>query len=316
MSLFDIYSKQKNGYPNSYQYNIVPKKVRTQIYHIWNDFFNQQYFEGQFKSDFYFTINKILCREEGVKSLHFNSMFITDSNPEYQVEHYFDNLQDTDVDKILNVVHVVFTVIELTPDYFKEQTRLHINFNYSATEAIDDLNNRFKENGIGYQYLQRNIVRIDNDLLHDATIKETVYLLSNTDFANANQEFLCALEHFRHKRNQECLNECLKSFETTMKIICHHNHWEFANTDTAKNLINVLLKNNFLHNYHESQLNAMKQLLESQIPTIRNKNSAHGQGIEKRLVPDSLATLMLYVTGATIRFFVQTQNDSVAQLPK
>ncbi len=101
----------------------------------------------------------------------------------------------------------------------------------------------------------------------------------------------------------------MKAFESTMKIISSKNKFEYEENYTAKLLINVLLKNNFLPNYHESQLSAIKQLLEGSIPTIRNKNGGHGKGISKISVPDSLANYMLYITGATIRLLVETQID-------
>lgn len=56
-------------------------------------------------------------------------------------------------------------------------------------------------------------------------------------------------------------------------------------------------------------MNAIKQLLEGSIPTVRNKNSAHGAGNTTIVVPDYLANYMLYLTGATIRLLVDTQNN-------
>ncbi len=309
MTVFNIYSKQKNGSPENYRYDIIPRKLRNQIAFIWKDFFYQDNLGSVYRKEFYYAIFSALCREHGVKLLHHDVLITTNKDPEYQVEQYFERFQDTNVDNILDVIHVVFTVISKVPKYIKEQIRYDFKFTYTANDAINDLNTRFRENGIGYQYLEDKIVRIDNEILHNATINGTINLINNEEYRNANLEFLKAIDHHRYNRNQECLNECAKSFESIMKIICHKNKWHFSNTDGSRNLISILIKNNFLSSYNESQLNALRQLLEGQIPTIRNKNSAHGQGIEERNVTDSLATMMLYITGATIVFLVQTQNE-------
>lgn len=44
-------------------------------------------------------------------------------------------------------------------------------------------------------------------------------VLSDKRYKGASQEFLAANEHYRHGRYKECLNDCLKAFESTMKII-------------------------------------------------------------------------------------------------
>lgn len=150
---------------------------------------------------------------------------------------------------------------------------------------------------------------LKNKLLHSETIRPALLLLTDPEFINANEEFLSAHEHFRYNRNKECLNECLKAFETTMKIICMKNQWSFKESDTAKSLIKNLIDNKFLPGYHENQLSAIRQQLESTIPTIRNKNGGHGQGVRKIIVSKSLAKYMLYSTSATICLLVEIQRE-------
>ena len=50
---------------------------------------------------------------------------------------------------------------------------------------------------------------------------EALALLGTEEYAEANAEFLKALEHYRKGETKECLTECLKAFETTMKAICN-----------------------------------------------------------------------------------------------
>lgn len=305
MGIFNTYSKGLKGLPDVYTYDNIEQKVRNQVFHIWNDFFKQQCFEplvDTARKEIYETI----CKEEGVKLLISGGYFSANEDCKNQVEGYFEGLKDTA--KILDAIQITFYYMELLEKLTIEHNP-YFPIPYSVGQAIKDLNHRFRENGIGYEYSNGKILRIDHKLLHQETIRPTLSLLSEKKFKNANDEFLKAHEHYKHKRNQECLNESLKAFESTIKIICKENNWTFNQTDTAKPLINILLTNNFLPSYNESSLNALKQLLEGTVPTVRNKNSAHGAGNTSIIVPDFLANYMLYITGATIRLLVDTQNE-------
>lgn len=305
MATFPTYSKSKNERPDNFQYDNIPDKLKVQIYHIWNDFFVQKCLSIDFRREVIQHIHDTLLKETGKKALYFNGIY-NDKNPARQIEKYFD--EQTDTDAILDVIHIMFFFIEEAQIAAVEHDP-YIRIPYSADEAINDLNTRFKENGVGYQFTNGKIIRLDNELLHQETVITSLQLLSDTDYLNANDEYIKAHEHYRFKRNQECLNECLKAFESTMKIICTKNNWVYKETDTAKPLINLLLTKNFMPSYNESYLSALRQLLESNIPTIRNKNSGHGAGIKKVNVPDHLANFILYVTGATIKLLVDTQKE-------
>lgn len=305
MSIFETYSKRMKGLPDIYKYDNIPTKLKNQIFHIWNDFFEENDFRIDLKKLTRQYIYKAIKKEEGVKVLFSGGQW-TDTDPAYQVEKFFDEISSTD--KILDVIEITFYNLKILEEISKE-TNPYINITYPLSGAINDLNRRFRENGIGYEYVNGKIIRVDNSLLHSGTIQQTLNLLLDPDFKNVNDEFLKAHEHFRSKRNHECLNDCLKAFESTMKIICNKNGWKYKETDTSKSLINILLSNNFLNNYHESHLSAIRQLLEGNVPMIRNKHSGHGSGIKTINIPDFLATYMLYVSGATIRFLVETQQD-------
>lgn len=114
-----------------------------------------------------------------------------------------------------------------------------------------------------------------------------------------------AHEHYRHGRNKECLTECLKAFESTMKVICTEKSWTFNLGDAAKQLINVCLQNNLIPSYMQNQISGLRSVLESGIPTIRNKTSGHGQGQTPQKVEDEMARYGLNLTGANIIFLVE-----------
>jgi len=147
------------------------------------------------------------------------------------------------------------------------------------------LNSRFREHGIGYQLESGNIVRVDSQLVHSEVVKPAFYLLSHQRFAGANDEFLKAHEHYRHGRASETINECLKAFESVLKIICTAKGWPYRAGDTAQTLLDVVFERGLLPSFLQGEFSGLRSVLESSVPTTRNKTSAHGQGAERKEVP-------------------------------
>lgn len=156
-----------------------------------------------------------------------------------------------------------------------------------ASLAISVLNKRFMENGIGYQFESNEIIRVDSQLIHSETVKPILFYLNNTtEYEGTRAEFLSAHKHYREGYYKESLNDCLKSFESIMKAIHDKKGWAYKQGDTASKLINSCLENNLIPSYLQSQFTSLKTMLETGIPTIRNRNSGHGQGSEIKEVEE------------------------------
>jgi hypothetical protein len=270
----------------------LTEKLKIQIEHIWKNFFNQV--GENSKEEIWEIIHSTLCEEHAKRTL-FESAFGNGVRNSYKVEHYFEKL--TNVEESLDVIEIVFRYIERTPKILKDFRYIDFDGNYKPEQAVSDLNTRFLENGIGYNYQNQNIIRVDNTLLHKEVIIETLQFLSTQTFKNANDEFIKAHEHFRHKRQKECLVDCLKALETTMKIICQENNWHYNKTDTAKKLIETCINNKLIPEFLLSHFSSLRTSLESGVPTIRNKLGGHGQGVTTVTVPDHYASYILYLTG-------------------
>lgn len=302
---FETYSKRNSPKTDTLTYDTISRKLRNQIYHIWNNFFFDNDFDEKLIDQAREEIYDIICAEEGVKSLYFNGHFI-DRDPASQVDSYFENLENTD--KALDTIEVVFYVMSIISKIHLENYQTHRAIQYDFKACVDDLNRRFFENAIGYQYESGKIIRVSSEILHEEVTKKTFEILRGKKFENANEEFLNAHEHFRHGRLKECLNECLKSFESVLKILIKNNGWQYDEKDTAKTLINIALTNRLIPTYLQNSFSGIRAILECAIPTIRNRNSGHGQGPEKIVVPTHLASYMLYLTGATIIFLADSDN--------
>lgn len=312
MAVFNLFSKRQKALrgdvPDVYTYNSLPVPLRVQIVHILSDAlgsrekYHDDWYGGNVRQA-YKTIVDVLCREYGLFELP-----SADRNRRmYLVElaNYF--LEVKDVDKQLDIVELSFRYIDrMTREY---QYLGKQNADECADESIEELNARFKEHGIGFQFVQGEIVRVDSELLHAEVVKPALRLLNDENYQGAQQEFLSAYEHYRHGKNKEALNDCLKSFESTMKAICDKRRWTYAPGATAKALIQVCFEKDLVPAFWQQQLSSLRSLLESSIPTGRNKLSGHGQGTSPTTVPDHLVAYMLHMTASTLVFLTTAEQE-------
>jgi hypothetical protein len=305
MKVYDIYSKRqkilRGKVPDVYQYDDIPNQLRVQIVHIMSDALGKR--ENQQTLDMYKLIHDILCREYGKLSLI--------PKISLRLIDHIDDIRDfilhnEDINQVIDVVELSFRLIDRfyrEPDIIK-LTEPDITLN----DAIEELNIRFREHGVGYQYESGEIIRVDSQIIHAEAVKPVLQLLSDSRFQGANEEFFKAHEHYRHGRYKECLNECLKAFESTMKTICDIQSWSYQPTDTAKKLIDICLQNNLIPAYLQTQFTSLRSNLESGIPTMRNKNAGHGQGSQPITVPQYFAAYQLHMTASTILFLLEAEK--------
>ena len=168
-------------------------------------------------------------------------------------------------------------------------------------EAIADLNHRFLEHGVGYQYVSGKIVRYDSQFLHAQVIKPALDLLQDKRYQGANDEFLKAHEHYRKGEIKDCLADSLSALESTLKTICHKRGWAFQPKDTAKPLLDTCFRNGLIPSFLQSQYSALQSTLESGVPAVRNKLGGHGQGPQVVNVPPHFAAYTLHMTASAIQ---------------
>lgn len=177
------------------------------------------------------------------------------------------------------------------------------------SEAIADLNHRFLEHGVGYQYVSGKIIRIDSQFLHAEVIKPALALLQDKRYQGANDEFLKAHDHYRKGEVKECLANCLKALESTLKAICKIRGWVFQPTDAAKTLLDICFKNDLVPAFLQSHYAALRSTLESGVPPVRNKLGGHGQGPQVITVPPHYAAYALHMTGSAIQFLIESEKN-------
>jgi hypothetical protein len=301
LELFSKRQKRARGeMPDVYVYDKLPPPLRVQIVHIIRDAFGEDGRHTDHVYKAYEFVKETLCREFGV----FELVQYPKSNQE-SVFNFF--LQEESVEHALDVVELCFRYIQFV--IAEDRSYLYnIRRKIEPHDAVAELNERFKEHGVGYQFESGEIIRVDSQFLHAEAVKPTLAVLRDKNFKGANEEFLKAHEHYRHGRYKECLVDALKAFESTMKTICSLRGWPTQPTDTAKNLIAACMSNGLFPAYFDSQFSSIRSLLESGVPTVRNKNGGHGQGAAPVAVPEYLARYTLNLTATTILFMVEAHQ--------
>ena len=247
MPVLDLYSKRqkriRGEVPDVYQHKIIPKELRVQVIHIWGKAFQIPdrkafgVYYPESTAKIYKFIHETLCDEYGCFKLAKNT------------EHSFDVLdrnyaalcgfllESQETDKVIDVIELSFRLIDTT---VRDNPSQFYDSSISPDKAIDRLNHRFREHGVGYQYESGQIIKLDSELIHSEAMKPALKILSNPMYEGANDEFMSAHKHYRAERYKECMNDCLKTVESCLKAICEKSAWEYKERDTANDLIRIV----------------------------------------------------------------------------
>lgn len=297
--LFFKRKKREQGeYPDIYQYDSLSKKLKIQIIHIWRESLGEDrpgdaFYSATRNRGFYENIYNILLKELGLLELgrYSPSLF-------KRIAEYFLNEPD---------VNICISIIELVSKHIEAYSKLDKQINLQ--ETIKELNERFKENGVGYQYENGQIVRIDSQYIHIEAVKPALILLNKPVYKRAQIEFLSAHDHYLHKRYQEAIADCLKAYESTLKIILKKRQWGYKENDTADALTGKAIQNGLIPDYWNQYFKSLKNTLTTGVPTARNKVASHGQADEKRIPPDYLVSYILHITASAILFLIRAEEN-------
>jgi hypothetical protein len=316
MAIVDLFSKrerrkQKQGQEDVFQYDFLPDQFRAQVIHLWQDALGN-WRDGDrtfgppiahLPNDFWLVLYKTYTREKGVFRL-----VERDVNPCAQFREFFMSASTEDA---LDVIELVLRVADGAVRGMAPYERQHWNL-ADPDAVIEELNGRFREHGIGYEFAGGEIVRVDSKYLHAEAVRPALDLLhgAGNDFAGPLQEFLQAHEHYRKGETKDAITWALKSFESTLKSICTSRSWTFdPQIDSAKKLLEIVFTNNLVPSFLQAHFTALRSVLESGVPTVRNKTSGHGQGPAPTSVPYHLTRYVLHLTASNIVFLIESHKS-------
>lgn len=192
--------------------------------------------------------------------------------------------------------------------YVKIEYRIRAQ-NIMCAKAINEINDIFKIDRIGYEIVNRKIIKFGSEYLKDDVIKQSISLLDSSDFRGPLEEFEKALNHFLKKEYKDTIQEANNSFESTMKSILTKLDIKFdPQRHNASNLLKILYDNDVIYGHTQDFTNNLRQILQG-LPTIRNNQSGHGQGLDPIEIHKSYAGLSLHLAGSFIVFLINRYNE-------
>lgn len=308
MAIFETFSKRKKrlekaGKEDVYQYDHFPEEFRVQVIHIWAGTIGRfhlrirGYDMDTPASACWGTIHDTLAREKG-------AFFLGDPN-DYPDQRCQAFLMTASADELLDIIDLSFKVIDRPLRRQGADYRTRARTDQDPDEAIAELNHRFREHGIGYQFEGGMLVRVDSQFVHDQAVKPALALLHEAGFQGPSDEFLTAFDKHKKGDTKGAIADALKAFESTIKAICDKRRWARPPNATAKPLMDILFSNGLVPKNLESQFAGLRSAMESGLPTISNQTSRHGQGAQPVEVPEHMAAYALHLAASNIVFLVQ-----------
>lgn len=292
MAVHNLRSRRNTPLPDVYVYDELSSEFRGQFLYmltaVWTDYIGRE--SIGYAKHFYPVIGHELRREYGLATLAGWDQYSRD------VADFL--LKEKNVERVLDLIELATRTAVVTANKNKQNTK--------AQAFVDELNQRLRIAGLGYEFIGDELIRIDSTVLHQSAVKPALQLLGDPDYALADQEFRDAHKHYRAGDYDDCLVGCGRAFESVLKVICHKKGWQHKATDTAKTLIQVVVANGLLPSSSQAQLDNLRCLLETTVPTPRNKLGGHGKGVVGTPAADQrIAEYLWHQTAATILLLVQ-----------
>ena len=286
MVLPDIFSRRKRkllAEVDVYNYHTCATKLRQQIIFMIRDV--SKNFRNEWDvNDYYDLLVGFIRKEIGVERL--NGNYATSE----EFDEWFRNEQI--IDQLIDGIEFSARLIGY---YCKRMDR-----EKSYDRFVKELNARMLENCFGYQYNVGNIIQINSEFIHSEVVINALGIISNSEYVTVNNEFREVHKEFRDGNYDDCIHDCCNSFESLLKVILTKKGWSFNTTDTASKLIAVAFANDLIPSYMQAEFTGLRTILESGVPTVRNKDGGHGAGVNPRNIPSHIAAFQLHQTAAAI----------------
>ncbi len=301
--MYKLYSeriKNKDGEPEVYIYDQFPEAFKNQIFYIMEDVLDK--YTVDYHEELWDKFYKAFAREKGIRKVGAYDDEIMGNYGKRNFEWYI--LKENNVN-FLDMLDFVFNKIDVGIRKVPPKFHTQKDIGDIVDKTIKELNDRFKQHNLGYEFVNGEVIRIDNKMIHQEIVKPALRLLYEEGFDGAEEEFRKAFEYRRKGDNKNAILEAGKSFESTMKTICDKKGYTYDKAkDTAKKLIEILESNNFYPSYMASHMASLRTTLETGLPVVRNKTSGHGQGSAVTPISDEFAEYALNLAATNIVLLV------------
>ena len=309
MAIFDLFSKRqadaaKSGKSDVYQYATIPSSLRVQVEQIAIESIGLvgspgDYITGPEDNNCWTSIEKIYLRETGLDAI---------ARGDYAGSRVLTFMRNCTTYQWLDFAELVAVGIDIVgrknQPYFNQKWNVSI----TAENAIDEINYRLRQAGVGYQIEGTHLIRVDSQFIHAEIIKPALALLSGRDFEGPRQEFLTAHQHYRAGDHRQAVAMAANSLESTFKAIFERKGWKYNNGSRISDLLKVARANKLWPEYLDASFDQLVATLQSGLPKIRDNDASHGQGAKPKDVPAYIAAYALHLAACKIVFITEAAN--------
>jgi hypothetical protein len=304
MESFELFSKRNKDFQvDVFEYEVVPEKLRNQVYFIWKYALGIEYAKthsGTLVNQLFDIIRDTILREHGLSELYATHL-VSANDCELYLRHGRDN------EIVLDMIELSTSLIPVLWEKIGWQNISYYKLTMNDEQAVEDLNKRFRENGMGYEFAGGILLRKDSQLLHEEVTKPALHLLQAEGFDGALEEFLKAHDHYRKGNYGDSILNAGKAFESAMKTIGVKESWGLSGKENASNLIALLISKQVIPGYLQNTLIGLA--------TLRNTLAGHGQGAAPIAVPEHFVNYSLHLCGTNIVMLIEAYKAYKKNLP-
>lgn len=293
----------RDGEPEIYAYDQAPDHMRHQICLALGEGIGHCYLASHPFSpqpnanDIWEEIDRI-CRKELFSYLH-------QTQERNLARKFLSYIMTTkDIEDFLSAVEIGCIGLQIVKDEYggTEEGGAKLK----GIEAIQEINGRFEQHSIGYQFENGSIIRVDSKLVHAEVIKPALMLLTNSIFTQANEDFMTAHRHYRYGEFKDLVTSANRAFESMLKAMCDAEKWQYAKGDRAAELVTKVRNGGlFTHDFDKS-FDAYIAMLKTGLPAVRNDAGGHGAGLAAEAVTAEIARFAINLTATNVLFLGET----------
>ena len=319
MPIVELYENPYEGEVDIYDYDYLPRPLKVQVFLLMQDFSDWRLGAKDINS----YVVDTLCREYGAFNLENLDIYSEDEDEEspntlvvsplasFSYRDYQDELKSfflcrKEIKHDLNAIKLAFDFMH---EYAHTQRIPDIASSRKISLAVEELNTRFKQHGVGYEFSNNNFLRIDSQFVHGEIVKPALNLLTDSDYSRAQEEFMAAHGYHLDGDAMGALNECSKSLESVLKIICAKRKWQHNPNDGFGKLLEKVTEKGLIPKHWKTLFPALANLLAG-VSKARNELSGHGRGSQEAVsIPPHVAAYAMHMTAAAIFFLVTAEKE-------
>ncbi|WOI09809.1 AbiJ-NTD4 domain-containing protein [Thalassospira lucentensis] len=177
---------------------------------------------------------------------------------------------------------------------------------YDSENAIDAVNYRLRLAGVGYKYIDGQLIPVDDEELTNDAVIPTISLLNRDEFTDSYNYLRQAFSDYKEgtsESSQNAIDNTVKAVEAALKVIFKNLGIIYGDKDTYMPLIQKAAENGLFPAIASDKLAPITNELKA-LGEIRNKEGGHG-GPDKK-VSDKAVRLAIHHATANLLYIVES----------